>query len=225
MKSNGLHASKLISLLTFPAYIVFLMMCTACVSSNSEVKIHSAPIEDPKYQPILNKWRKSVLIYKNIDLIMKASAVLVSREMEQSYKNRFIEIHGEKAKVDDKIMLSKDTISIVIDLFAKSDAYMNLSDQSMWNVNLSINNNIISPYSIERYRKKELLIPFFPLSTYWSRYYVLIFKIPFELLKGNDAKDLFEKKDNATQLPNSQDGTIVLLMNSGEAQIKFSWDI
>ena len=44
---------------------------------------------------------------------------------------------------------------------------------------------MIRPQSVDRYRKKELLSPFFPLSSSWSRYYVLVFKLPFELLMGN----------------------------------------
>jgi hypothetical protein len=224
VKLNSFIVDSLISLLKVPAYIVFLLICTACVSTNSKIQLTSSAIDDPKYQPVLDKWRKSASTYRDLDLILKTTAVLISPEMDELYKNRFIDIHGSQAKFDDKIILSKDTISVVVDLFTKSEAHLDLSDESLWKIQLIINGIMIRPQSIDRYRKKELLSPFFPLSSSWSRYYVLVFKLPFDLLMGNEVKDLFEKKELASSLPNPQDRTIVLSMNSGEAQVKFSWD-
>ena len=224
MKLNGFIVDSLISLLKVPAYIVFLLFCTACVSTNSKIQVTSSAIDDPKYQPVLDKWRKSASTYRDLDLIIKTSAVLISPEMDESYRNRFIDIHGNQAKFDDKIILTKDTISIVVDLFTKSEAHLDLTDESLWKIHLIINGVMIRPQSVDRYRKKELLSPFFPLSSSWSRDYVIVFKLPVDILSGNEAKDLFDKKEVSSSLPNPQDRTIVLSMNSGEAQVKFSWE-
>lgn len=224
MKLNGFIVACLTSLLKVPAYIAFLMMCTACVSSNSDVFIPPSASEDVKYQPVLEKWRKNASTYKDLDLIFKASAVLISPEMDESYRNRLIEIYGNQAKVDDKIVLSKDTISVVVDFFTRSESHLDLADESLWKLQLTINGNKIPSYSVHRYRKKELLTPFFPLSSHWSRLYVVTFKLPIELLNGLEAKDFFDKKESNSNLPNGQDRTIVFSMHSGEAQVKFSWE-
>lgn len=213
----------------FFAYICFLLLCTACSTPPSNFSSGSVtpslPMDDAKYQPVLGKWRKVVSNYKDLELNFKASAILISPEMEEAYKERLIEVHGTKAKVDHNIVSDNDKIVIVIDVFAKPDTFLDISDERLWNIELSMGAHSVVPYSINRYRNKEILNPFFPLSTQWSRHYVILFKLPTEVLKGGGVKDLFHKKDPQADLPPRKDDTIVFSMNSGEAQAKFSWEL
>jgi hypothetical protein len=211
-------------LLRVSAYSLFLLLCTACSTLPTDSYSPSSPMDDAKYQPILEKWRKSVSTYKDLELRVRASAVLVSPEMEESYRTRLSEIQGAQAKVDNKIVMSKNTVSVVVEVFTKTEAFFDLADDNLWSLSLTIQGKPISPNSINRYRKKELLVPFFPLSTDWSRFYIVVFKLPYELLKEGEVKEFFQKKESQPDLPPGQDRTIVFSMNSGETQAKFSWD-
>lgn len=223
MKLISLFFLCFISLCRVFAYSFFLLLCTACSTITTDSYFPSSALDDANYQPVLKKWRKSVSVYKDLELRFRASAVLISPEMEEAYKTRMFEIQGAQAKADNKIILNKETISIVVDIFAKTEAFLDLEDENLWNLNLSIQGNTINPISINQYRKKELLLPFFPMSSGWSRYYVVVFKLPYELLKGVEAKEFFQEKESRPDLPPGQDRTIVFSMNSGEAQAKFSW--
>ncbi|APJ03604.1 hypothetical protein [Silvanigrella aquatica] len=205
-------------------YSFFLILCTACSTLYSTNTPQSA-IDDVKYQPVLEKWRKKVSAYKDLELKFTASAVLVSPEMEDSYRLRMLEIQGNQEQVDSKIILNKDTISVVVDLFTRSESYLDLDDKRFWNINLIINGKTINPLSVNRYRKPELLTPYFPKGSVWSRFYVVVFKLPVEILNGRNAKDLFELNEAKSQMPLGQDRTIIFSMNSSEAQAQFSWEL
>ena len=224
MKFTSLFFVRLTSLLRVPAYSLFLLFCTACSTLPMDSYSPSSPMDDARYEPVLDKWRKSVSTYKDLELRFRASAVLVSPEMEESYKIRLTEIQGAQAKADNKILASNDTISVVVEVFTKTEAFLDLDDDKLWSLNLTLQGKVFNPISVNRYRKKELLMPFFPLSTQWSRYYVVVFKISKELLNGGEIKAFFEKKELQPDLPQEQDRTIVFSMNSGEAQAKFSWE-
>lgn len=225
MKLTRLFFIRFNSILGNFSLSFFLLLCSSCSTLSSESFSPPSPTDDAKYEPVLKKWRKNISVYKDLELRLRASAVLISPEMEESYKVRLSEIHGNQAKVDNKIVLSKDTISVVIEIFTKTEAFLDLNDESLWNLSLTMQGNTSNPISVYRYRKKELLLPYFPISTQWSRFYVVVFKLPLELQNENAIKDFFQKKEPQIDLPPSQDRIIVFSMNSGEAQVKFSWGL
>ncbi len=225
MKLISLFFVRLTSFLRVSAYSFFFLLCTACSTLSMESYSPPSALDDAKYLPVLEKWRKNVSSYKDLELRFKASAVLISPEMEESYKFRLFEIQGSQAKVDNKIVLSKDTVSVVVDFFTKTEAFLNLADENLWNLSLTIHGKSINPNSINRYRQKEQLLPFFPMSTEWGRYYIVVFKLPYELRDGSEAKEFFQKKELQPDLLPGQDSTIVFSMNSSEARAKFTWDL
>lgn len=210
---------------SFFYYIIFGFLYTGCVHNQADVLTPKNMYEDENYQPILTKWSKSTNIYKNLELKFKITAVLISPEMEDAYKGRIEYIYGPKAKIDEKILVKKDTIAVVLDFFSKPDNFFELNDEGLWKISLKINDVIVPAHEIQPYRRKEGLKPFFPLSSYWSRHYIVLFKFPYEALKGSEVKDLFlnEKKESIVSSSNSEN-KITLSMHSEEAQIKFSWD-
>jgi hypothetical protein len=225
VKFIRLYFVCLASLLRTLAYCFFFLFYSSCSTLSTDSYSPSSPWDDANYEPVLEKWRKSVSIYKDLELRFRTSAVLITPEMEVFYKIRFAEILGSQAKIDDKIVSSKDTISVVVDVFTKTESFLDLTDETLWNLSLTIQGKSVKPNSINHYRKKELLSPFFPKSTLWSRYYIIVFKLPYELLNGVESKEFFQKKESQPDLPQGQDSTIVFSMNSGEAQAKFIWDL
>ncbi|WGL59651.1 hypothetical protein QEJ31_14055 [Pigmentibacter sp. JX0631] len=210
---------------SFFYYIIFIFLYTGCVHNQAEVLKPSNMYEDENYQPVLTKWSKSTNIYKDLELKFKITAVLISPEMEEAYKNRIEYIYGPKAKIDEKILLKKDTIAVVLDFFSKPDTFFELSDEGLWKISLKINDIIVPSHEIHPYRRKEGLKPFFPLSSYWSKHYIVLFKLPSEALKGLEVKDLFlNEKKESKELSSNEENKITLSMHSAEAQIKFSWN-
>ncbi len=225
MKFYQLGLGPLATVLKPFAYIVFFILYTSCAHKQVEIVTPSQAYDDEKYQPVLVKWSRNSNVYKDLELRFKITAVLVAPEMEEAYRNRIDYIYGQFAKIDDKILLKKDTIAVILDFFGKPDSHYELSDESVWKMTMKIKDSVIPASEIHPYKRKEGLKPFFPLSSYWSRHYIVLFKIPNEVLNGLEVKDIFqtEKKAN-TELPTDQENLITFSMNSGEAQIKFSWD-
>ena len=210
---------------SFFYYIIFGLLYTSCVHNQAEVLKPNNMFEDQNYQPVLTKWSKTTNIYKDLELKFKITAVLISPEMEDAYKNRIEYIYGSKAKIEEKILLKKDTIAVVLDFFSKPDTFFELSDEALWKISLKINDVIVPAHEIQPYRRKEGLKPFFPLSSYWSRHYIVLFKFPYGALKGFEVKDLFlNEKKESKELSSNEENKITLSMHSEEAQIKFSWD-
>lgn len=203
-------------------FLIFLTLGCSSLATNSFSP--SSAYEDVKYRPVLEKWRKTENVYKDLELKFRASAVLISIEMEESYKDRMTEIYGLSGIADSKILLSKDTISVVVDVFSKNEVFLDLEDKSLWSISLMMREKKVNPLAIHRYRKKEVLLPFFPMSTDWSRYYVIVFKLPYEVLNGYNIKDIFYNNEHQSDILPQQDRSIIFSMNSSEAQTKFVWN-
>jgi hypothetical protein len=206
------------------AYSFLILFCTACTTSIQKMSAPVSPFDDLDYSPNLEKWRKQVSVYNDFELQILAGAVLVAPEMEEHYKVRLRRLQSEYAQSNPYIVTSQDSISIVIDLFAKTKPYMDLTDQNLWHLTLTIDDTVIAaPHRIVAFSRHELLSPFFPLSSQWSRYYIVIFKLPYQILKGKDVKNFFSKQEKTQDLPQSENRTILFSMNSGEAKLHFSW--
>lgn len=224
MKLNQIVITLLLRIIKTFSYLVFLILYSSCVHQESEVVRITPPQADENYQPVLTKWSRTSNIYKDLQLQFKINAVLVAPEMEDAYKKRIEYVYGAQAKFEDKILLKNDTIAIILDFFAKPDAHLDLSDENIWHLKLQINDIEVRASQVYPFKRKESLDTFFPASSYWSRYFVVIFKFPYEALQGLSVKDFFSKDKNSSEnVLNNQENKIVFSMNTAETQVKFSW--
>ncbi|BBH52984.1 hypothetical protein [Fluviispira sanaruensis] len=222
-----LFLSKLIKS-QFKGFIIifFLFNCIACKSSDIKVQdsinsTYSAPpLEDKKYGPILAKWYRENSIYRDLEMVFQSSATLLTPDMKEAYEKRLLETQGVGAKIDKNIMSDSTTFAIVVNHFIKTKALLELNDNKLWNLQLFINGKSYSPEGVISYKNKEILSSYFPDSSFWSRFYVVHFKLPSHLIEEISAEENVGKRS----LPQNGDRTIVFTMNSGEVQIKFSWN-
>ncbi|WP_186643973.1 hypothetical protein [Fluviispira vulneris] len=206
--------------------IFFLFNCIACNSidlkdqdsSNSTYSV--PPLEDKKYGSILAKWYRENSIYRDLEMLFKSSATLMSPEMKEAYEKRLIETQGVGVKIDKNIMGDATSFVIVVNHFIKTKALLELYDNKLWNLQLFIDGKSYSPESVIPYKNKDILSSYFPDNSHWSRFYVVIFKLPSHVIDEISAEQNVGKRN----LPQNGDRTIVFTMNSGEVQIKFSWN-
>jgi hypothetical protein len=172
-------------------------------SKNVSAQVPAEVSENSSYSSILLKWERDVSLYKNLELYFSGNATLMVPEMLDAYKKHYQENQGKLAKLDSNI-ISEDVnnISVVVSMYTSSAKFVELDDAKIWSCSLLYNGSLYTPSSVSYYRNKSSFVPYFSIGSFWSRMYVLQFKVPH-----------FEKSN----LP------IVFSMHSGIAKADFYW--
>ncbi|KAB8033716.1 hypothetical protein [Fluviispira multicolorata] len=228
---NNLKYSSRIVSFHFKGFllILFSLLCIACKSitlkeaESIESSYSLLPLEDKNYEPILSKWFRENYKYRDLELLFVSSATLLSPQMKNAYEKRLIETQGNNVKIDKNILNDSSTFGIIINHFTKNRVLLELNDQKLWTLQLNIDGKDYSPDSIIYYKNKDMLSSYFPDNNYWSRFYLVLFKLPPPILDKIESVNVRQKNDKNQSLPQIDDRTIVFTMNSGEMQMKFSW--
>ncbi len=139
---------------------------------------------DDEYFAVYNKWHKDVILYHEIELRFHSHAVLMVPEMQQAYEKRMANLHWENIRKDPLLFPEDpDILPVVVTAYTPLASSQELDDKRIWNVNLFYHGKWLQPESVNYYRNKVSLAPFFDTGFLWSRMYVLLFKIPEHIKK------------------------------------------
>jgi hypothetical protein len=98
-------------------------------------------------------------------------ASFLDREMMKALAQRHQEIFGE----GQGMLLPEGKIGFFISLYTPNRENNHLSDKDLWNIQLSLHDQTLSPSSIKRLDQKHKWDSFFEGLSVWSREYLVVF--------------------------------------------------
>jgi hypothetical protein len=171
---------------------------------------HDKVDNDKEYAPVLKKWTRDVTLYKNFDMTLSSSAVLISSEMKKNYEKKYEKWNKNKINLDENVIAKKENVlSVVVILFSSFKNMNDLTDNDVWTKTIHYKNQWISASDVIEYKNKTMLEPYFHVGSHWSKVFVVQFPVP-------DLDKTWEKLGTA-------EAPLEFSLHSGIANADFYW--
>ena len=209
----------------FPVGLFFAFILNSCSSTpdakndlNQEDSLfnsakifgHEEYFNDTVYNPLLQKWSREVSLYKDFEMSLSGSAILMSPEMVEAYEKKMQKMDGNLLRLDKNLVSKKeDVVSILMIMFSSFKKMNDFDDSDSWNKTLYFQNKWISASNVVEYKNKSGFIPYFPVESHWSKVYVVQFQVP-------------QLKESLSKI-GTADAPLVFSLHSGIVNADFYW--
>lgn len=184
-------------LLRFPFFCVSLLtiLLGSCISSlEKEVSVNPSVDQDKEYHEVYKMASSDFEIISNFETHYTLNATILSNAFLSAFAKRYQRLFNEKQPILEE---ASDKAGFYISLYTANGELNDLTDPSIWNIQMKIADKIEKPFLIKELGPKERWQPFFPSITPWSKEYLILFKSPSintstkELVKNSARKLIF----------------------------------
>ena len=178
-------------LLTFP-YLVFILLTSAsCISSTDpEIVINPSLYEDMEYSVAYEKATTSLEMIDNFETKFTIQVTALSPKFRQAFSDRFKTLYNETQPV---LTEASNKSAFFVSLFAANEDLIDLSDETLWNIQLLKSSETKKPIRVKKISNKSRWTPFFDGISPWTKEFLVLFDVPIgqtgeEFLKNPDTK-------------------------------------
>ncbi|MEY4065330.1 MAG: hypothetical protein RIR26_1538 [Pseudomonadota bacterium] len=197
--------------LTLACLSAGLFLTTACVTSGQSGSTPPGPTDDATYEPVLNRWSRSLNVFSKFQTQVGMSAVLLTDEMRRAVAQRLSRLRGS----GDALSVLSDSsggvrLGVLVSVFAPDANYSNLDDRLLWSLSMRVGPSQLTPMYVRRISDKTLLQTLFKNIHQWSQDYLLVFDFPETILQRDN--------ENQAQALNAE-----FIAQSAIAKVELRW--
>lgn len=175
------------------------LLLAGCVTSvESEVDIHKTVYQDKDYNNAYTKASNHFQVITNFETRYELHGTILSQPFRNALAKRYEDLFGEPQPMLEE---TSNKLGFFVSLYTMNKDINDLSDQDLWNIQLTQNGKTYKPVTIKKLSKKERWQPFFAYMTPWSKEYLLLFDMPEggipsdDMVKSNPLKLVLTNAD------------------------------
>ncbi|MGE0174268.1 MAG: hypothetical protein AB7T49_15835 [Oligoflexales bacterium] len=152
---------------------IFLLAQGCITSVEDEVDLNPSIDEDNEYDDIYKKHTQTNEIIDNFEV----RNIITITAVTQEFRNAFAKRHKRLFNEEQPILEEASTKSgFFVSVYANSKVANDLSNTTLWNIQLITGDQTYKPTIVRRLTPKERWTPFFKSISPWSQEYLLIFE-------------------------------------------------
>lgn len=182
------------------------LLCLASCTISGPGTLSSIPLspkEDKSYIEVFNKWHKEINIFSEFQNRIEAHALFLSDDFRKAYHKRFESIRGET--IDPFNQETGADFGILISVTTPDHYFEEVDSRNIWTLKLAYGSLDLANPDIRSLKEKEILEPFFPFVSKWSKEFLVVFNL--------------KKEEGKAELPQK----VKLSMRSSLATIEMEW--
>ena len=167
-------------------FYVFFSLVQSCISSHEDrIELHDSVYEDIDYGTAYEKYSTSFEMIDNFETKFVMEVTVLSPGFRQAFAQRFQELYNEPQPV---LTESSDKGAFFISMFAAKDDMTDLSDDTLWNIQLFQKEQIQKPIKVKKISNKARWRPFFKGISPWSKEFIVLFDVSINQINGDFLK-------------------------------------
>ena len=162
--------------MTFP-YLAFIVLTSAsCISSTDpEIVLNPNLYEDTEYSVVYEQATTSLEMIDNFETKFIIQVTALSPKFRQAFSDRYKTLYSETQPV---LTEASNKSAFFVSLFAANEDLLDLSDETLWNIQPLKSSGIKKPIRVKKISNKSRWTPFFDGISPWTKEFLVLFNVP-----------------------------------------------